>query len=91
MNKKISEKGKEKLSEWRILKNVNEMLTELQKDPSDEAYRQRIMLTAAVLCLRYGDPVVADTRYVREEAIKLKRNIMIEAKTNLTVPSRKKK
>ena len=34
---------------------------------------------------------MADTCYVKEKAIKLKRNIMIGAQTNLTVPSRKKR
>ena len=69
---KLSQRKKEQLSTWRLQKNLNNTLKELQKDSSQEAYDERVMILAAAICPRYGVPQLDETRYVIEAAKKLK-------------------
>ena len=72
IKKRFSQRDKMQLSEWRMLKNTNDVLKELQKNTSEVAYRQRVLIAAAALCPRYGDPGLSETRRVLEEAKSLK-------------------
>ena len=74
-----------------MLKNVNDVLKELQKDKSEEAYRQRVIIAAAATCSRYGDPGLAETRRVMEVAKIVKQKLLTGAQTNLKLPEHKKK
>ena len=88
---KLKHRDKLQLANWRILKNVNDMLRDLQKDQSEEAYKQRVMLVASVICTRYGVPQVEETRNVIEEAKRLKRSMFTGEQSNLKPFTRKKK
>ena len=76
---KLSHRDKQQLSDWRVLKNINDTLKKLQNDPSEEAYKQRCIILASATCPRYGVPQVQETRRVIEEAKQLKRNLFTGA------------
>ena len=88
---KLSHRDKQQLSDWRVLKNVNDTLKELQNDPSEEAYKQRCIILASATCPRYGVPQVQETRRVIEEAKQLKRNLFTGAQLNLNLLCVKRK
>ena len=88
---KLSQRKKEQLSTWRLQENLNNTLKELQKDSSQEAYDERVMILAAAICPRYGVPQLDETRYVIEAAKKLKQDLFTGVKTNLKRDSQKKK
>ena len=79
------------LSEWRMLKNTNDVLKELQKNSSEVVFRQRVMIAAAAICPRYGDPGLSETRRVLEEAKSLKNRLLTGSQTDLTLPENKKR
>ena len=91
VDKKLKSKTKQQLSSWRILKNINETLRELKKNPSDEAYSQQVIITASAMCSRYGDPGLEDTRRVLEEARAVKKNLFTDNQSDLRPPARKKR
>ena len=78
------------MSGWRVLKSINAVLKELQKDSSQEAYNQRIQIAAAVNDPRYGMPELEETRYVIEAAKKLSENLLTGKQSNLKIEPAKK-
>merc|ERR1711954_145101 len=91
VDKKLSHRNKKQLSSWRILKNLNNNLKELQKDNSRETFDQRVMIVASVMCPRYGVPNVDETRTVIEAATNVHRDLLTGKKQNLSVGPQKKK
>ena len=86
-----SKRSKVELSNMRVLKNINETCKELQKTPSREAYEHRIILTASVICPRYGVPDIEETQNVIAAAKKLKKTFLGGEQSTLRVEERKKR
>ena len=91
VDKKLSHLKKKQLSSWRVLKNINGILKELQKNNSKEAFNQRVMLVSSVICPRYGVPEIDETRNVIEAAKKLNRSFLTGDQSTLTVEQPKRK
>ena len=91
IHEKLSHRSRTELSSWRVLKNVNDMLRELKKDPSLEAYNHRVMLTASTICPRYGVPNIDESRNVIDAAKKLNKRFFGGEQSTLQVEANKKK
>ena len=91
VHEKLSHRSKEEMSSWRILKNINDVCKELRKDPSQEAFQQRVVLTASVICPRYGVPKIDETESVINAAKKVKKAFCIGEQNTLKINPRKKR
>ena len=91
IDKKLSHRKNKQLSSWRAMKNMNKALKELQNVNTKEAYDQRVMLLASVICPIYGVPEVEETQNVIEAAKQLNREFFTRVKETLTVDKDKKK
>ena len=87
----MSKRTQQQLSNWRILKNVNDTLKELQKNKSEVAYNQRVQLVAAVCCPRYGVPAVEETRSVIEAGKVMRRKLFTGTEHILKIEAKKEK
>ena len=88
---KMSKRTQQQLSNWRILKNVNDTLKELQKNKSEVAYNQRVQLVAAVFCPRYGVPAVEETRSMIEAGKVMRRKLFTGTEHILKGEAKKEK
>ena len=75
---RLNSHEKEQLSNWRLLKNINDTLKELQKDNSTESYKQRVMIVASAYDPRYGLPKIEETRNVIDKARDLREICSLE-------------
>ena len=91
LKQKLNHKTREEMSTLRILKNVEDVCKELRKDPSQEAFNQRVLLVASIICPRYGVPKIDETDNVIRAAKKVKKSFCIGEESTLRVSDRKKK
>ena len=91
IREKFSHRTKEELSNFRILKNLNETCRELKNNPSKAAFDQRVMIVASVICPRYGVPGIDETKDVIAAAKNLKKEFVTGNQTNLNNKQRKKR
>ena len=86
---KMNRRTQQQLSDWRIVKNINDTLRELQKEGTEEAYFQRVMIVAASSCPRYGAPSVEETRLVIEAAKVMRRKLFTGEEKTLKIDPKK--
>ena len=91
LQEKLSHKSKEEMSSLRALKNLEGVCNDLKKDPSQEAYNLRVILTSSIICPRYGVPKIDETDSVIRAAKKVKKAFCTGEESILRVGGRKKR